>query len=111
MDPRFMHMHNLVLTREVIINSTFLVDLMCELNFHRQTALRGYHPRGSIIPGRIPARIPAGTPPKIDRILARRNLESWVGLMESHLGSHPGHSISWEGSQLEFWPGETWDPG
>ena len=39
MDARFMQMHNLVLTREVIINSMFPVDRMRELNFHRETAV------------------------------------------------------------------------
>ena len=32
MDARFMQMHNLVLTREVIINAMFPVDRMRELN-------------------------------------------------------------------------------
>ena len=40
MDARFMQMHNLVLTREVIINSMFPVDRMHELNFHRETAVK-----------------------------------------------------------------------
>lgn len=39
MDARFMQMHNFVLTREIIINSSFPVDRMRELNFHRETAL------------------------------------------------------------------------
>ena len=39
MDARFMQMHNLVLTREVIINSMFPVDRMRELNSHRETAV------------------------------------------------------------------------
>ena len=39
MDARFMQMHNLVLTREVIINSMFPVDRTRELNFHRETAV------------------------------------------------------------------------
>ena len=39
MDARFMQMHNFVLTREIIINSTFPVDRMRELNFHRETAV------------------------------------------------------------------------
>ena len=34
MDTRFMQINNLVLTREVIINSMFLVDHLRELNFH-----------------------------------------------------------------------------
>ena len=33
MDARFMQIHNLVLTREVIINSIFPVDRMRELKF------------------------------------------------------------------------------
>ena len=41
MDARFMQMHNFVLTREIIINSIFPVDRMRELNFHRETAVRG----------------------------------------------------------------------
>lgn len=41
MDARFMQMHNFVLTREIIINSSFPVDRMRELNFHRETAVRG----------------------------------------------------------------------
>ena len=44
MDARFMQIHNLVLTREVIINSMFPVDRMRELNFHRETAV---HDSGS----------------------------------------------------------------
>ena len=40
MDARFMQMHNLVLTREIIINSMFPVDRMRELNFYRETAVR-----------------------------------------------------------------------
>ena len=39
MDARFMQMYNLVLNREVIINSMFPVDHMRELNFHRETAV------------------------------------------------------------------------
>lgn len=39
MDARFMQMNNFVLTREIIINSIFPVDRMCELNFHRETAV------------------------------------------------------------------------
>ena len=39
MDARFMQMYNLVLAREVIINSMFPVDRMRELNFHRETAV------------------------------------------------------------------------
>ena len=39
MDARFMQMHNFVLTREIIINSSFPVDRMRELNFHRETAV------------------------------------------------------------------------
>ena len=39
MDARFMQMHNLVLAREVIINSMFPVDRMRGLNFHRETAV------------------------------------------------------------------------
>ena len=34
-----MQMLNLVLTREIIINSMFPVDRMRELNFHRETAV------------------------------------------------------------------------
>ena len=44
MDARFMQIHNLVLTREVIINSIFPVDRMRELNFHRETAVILTHP-------------------------------------------------------------------
>ena len=40
MDARFMQMHNLVLTREIIINSMLPVDRMRELNFYRETAVR-----------------------------------------------------------------------
>ena len=39
MDARFMQMHNLVLTREVLINSMFPVDRMRKINFHRETAV------------------------------------------------------------------------
>ena len=39
MDARFMQMYNLVLTREVIINSMFPVDRMRELNFCRCSKL------------------------------------------------------------------------
>ena len=39
MEARFMQMYNLVLTREVIINSMFPVDRMRELNFRRETAV------------------------------------------------------------------------
>ena len=44
MDARFMQIHNLILTREVIINSMFPVDRMRELNFHRETAVILTHP-------------------------------------------------------------------
>ena len=40
MDARFMQMHNLVLTREVIINSMFPVDCMRKINFNRETAVQ-----------------------------------------------------------------------
>ena len=40
MDARFMQMHNLVLTREVIINSMFPVDGMRKINFNRETAVQ-----------------------------------------------------------------------
>ena len=40
MDARFMQMHNLVLTREVIINSMFPVDSMRKINFNRETAVQ-----------------------------------------------------------------------
>ena len=43
MDARFMQMHNLVLTREVIINSMFPVDRMRERNIHRETAAPKYN--------------------------------------------------------------------
>lgn len=39
MDARFMQMHNFVLTREIIINSSFPVDRMRELNFHPEIAV------------------------------------------------------------------------
>ena len=39
MDTRFMQINNLVLTREVIINSMFLVDHLRELNFHCETTV------------------------------------------------------------------------
>ena len=39
MDARFMQMHNLVLTREIIINSMFPVDRMREVNFHHESAV------------------------------------------------------------------------
>lgn len=39
MDARFMQIHNLVLTREVIFNSMFRVDRMRELNFHPEIAV------------------------------------------------------------------------
>ena len=39
MDARFMQTRNLVLTREVTINSMFLVDRMRELNFQLETAV------------------------------------------------------------------------
>ena len=38
-----MQMHNLVLTREVIINSMFPVDRMRERNIHRETAAPKYN--------------------------------------------------------------------
>ena len=40
MDARFMQMHNLVLTREVIINSMFPVDGKRKINFNRETAVQ-----------------------------------------------------------------------
>ena len=73
MDARFMQMHNLVLTREVIIYSMLPVDRTRELNFHLETAVE----RRNELCKRLFDSIANNSGHKLHNLLPPRNEQSY----------------------------------